>query len=311
MTQPPLPRPRDAGAVPHRRGGAVGRWTGSEEGVRDQFLAFLRTLLSSPDGPDRMTEVGDGNWGQFVSVLLALLLPRVIALRSIRFCGIGSTAGLWLLRWVVERLAPDAPATAPPLWKELEEVEMDGKLRTRASEWLRHIPPPSSVAIAHFAALWPGVKRIYSAGYADDSDVEVLDRDYGLLEPASSPLESLVLGPYSLLCHDHLDILLQGPRALRTFHYNLGRDWAFSPFDGELLQESLEHQKASLRGISITHNHYEFGWEPDVGVVHPMSFAAFSQLRVLEVSTPFAFGEDVVCTTAVNSIAGRSRALGS
>ncbi|KAK8085821.1 hypothetical protein PG997_007092 [Apiospora hydei] len=266
-----------------------------KEGVRDQFLAFLRTVLSSPDdlaprvrrfhveGPPAITDPGPFlalvrtkqrpdnpvalaweavvikredqgpmSWGQYVCVLLALLLPRVAALRSIGFCGFGSDDGLEVLRGLD--------------------------------------------AVAHFTARWPSVKHVYSAGYIDLDGGELLGGDYRLLEPASSSLESLILGPCSQLHHEHLDALLRAPRALRTFHYNVGHVWAWTEFRTDLLQKSIEHQKTSLQELSVTHNYCQYGPEKsEASVVGPISFAACAALRVLEVSLPYVFGEDVVC----------------
>ncbi|KAK8044046.1 hypothetical protein PG993_004070 [Apiospora rasikravindrae] len=311
----------------------VGQPMGDTNVVPNQFIFFLRTILSSPEilaplvrrfhveGPPYIKDPGPFlaivgarrrpddpvvraweavvsiheeedrvqgnvvNWGQYISVLMALLLPRVTALRTIGFCSIGSDDGLEVLREIVDRLAPDA-ASAPPFWRELEEVEMDGG-------WDKY--PPSLLAVAHLAARYPSVKRIYSAGYVDLDGGELLGGDYRLLKPASSSLESLTLGPCSQLHHDHLDALLRAPRALRKFHYNVGHTWAWIPFRTESLQKSIEHQKASLRELSITHSYYNFGPDNEDDVVGPMSFAACTALRVLEVSLPYVFGEDVVC----------------
>ncbi|KAK8070274.1 hypothetical protein PG994_006890 [Apiospora phragmitis] len=128
---------------------------------------------------------------------------------------------------------------------------------------------------------WPNVKRIYSSGYIDTDGTETPEVEFRLPEPASSTVESL-------LHHDHLDVLLQAPRALQVF-----RNWVH--IRTESLQRSLEHQKDTLKEISITQNYSNFGPDSQDEDVKPMSFAAFTKLQVLEISLPFVFGEDVVC----------------
>ncbi|KAK8118212.1 uncharacterized protein PG998_006493 [Apiospora kogelbergensis] len=224
----------------------------------------------------------DGYWGQHAHVLAALLLPRIHTLHCSGFSGIGSPEGLEVLKGVVEKMAPE-PGSAPPFWKDLTDVEFNGV-------WDKY--PPDLDGVAYFAARWPKLKRIYTAGYID-TDEPALE-GFQSLQPAASSLESLVLGPWSQVCHENLNALLQAPRALKVFRYCVGHPWSWIPFQTDELQKSLEHQKDSLQELSVTHSYYNFDLSEEDDI-DPMSFVKFMALRVLEISLAFVFGGDVVC----------------
>ncbi|KAK7991294.1 hypothetical protein PG988_000088 [Apiospora saccharicola] len=154
-------------------------------------------------------------------------------------------------------------------------------------------------------AMWPSVKRIYSAGYINRDAGNQLETAFRPLRPSSLPLESLVLGPHTQLSHPHLDELLSAPRAMRVFRYNVGHTGTETKFRTAILQRSLERQKHALEEVSLVHGYYK--WHHANGRVYDeehnlygdmlgsMSFAAFDKLRVLEIVLPFVFGQAVVC----------------
>ncbi|KAK7976856.1 hypothetical protein PG989_015319 [Apiospora arundinis] len=281
-----------------------------KQGGPYQFEAFLCTVLSSPDdiaplvrefrvdgcpsidGPQPLLtldplvlawetvvvrsfdERDDGNeyWGQYFVVLAALLLPRLTTLYCADFNGPGSPDGLATLMGIADRLAPE-PGSVAPFWKELTDIKLNGP-----------------VPIACFATLWPSIKSIYSAGYANCG--EGLLPVFDSLAPASSSLEALELGPWSQPNHQNLDAMLKAPRALKLFRYDMGNPWTYFPLRTDVLQQSLEYQKHALQEVSIIHRHCRFSPYEEFEL---MSFAALSSLRVLEISLRCVFAKCYVC----------------
>ncbi|KAK8880264.1 hypothetical protein PGQ11_001558 [Apiospora arundinis] len=268
-----------------------------KQGGPYQFEAFLCTVLSSPDDIAPLDplvlawetvvvrsfdERDDGNeyWGQYFVVLAALLLPRLTTLYCADFNGAGSPDGLATLMGIADRLAPE-PGSVAPFWKELTDIKLNGGF----SKY-----PLGPVPIACFATLWPSIKSIYSAGYANCG--EGLLPVFDSLAPASSSLEALELGPWSQPNHQNLDAMLKAPRALKLFRYDMGNPWTYFPLRTDVLQQSLEYQKHALQEVSIIHRHCRFSPDEEFEL---MSFAALSSLRVLEISLRCVFAKCYVC----------------
>jgi hypothetical protein len=66
------------------------------------------------------------------------------------------------------------------------------------------------------------------------------------------------------------------------------------PFKTSALQESLKHQCHSLVELSLTHALYDFLVDDDTNEMSPMVFRDFSNLKILEISLPFIFGQETL-----------------
>jgi hypothetical protein len=210
------------------------------------------------------------------SAILAILLPHLKKLRRLDLGHSGSGIGDPLLSTIHRLSQRDNSVDGPGHFSALTDVFIVGYED-------KYPCSPTSLGACLYL---PSLRRLHSMNLGENDQDTATEELVGLPKGCSS-VEEIELRASKLYSED-LKLLLNAPKALKTFIYEVGQSWAWYPLDTRDIADALSCQEEHLSNLVLDHPY--FLEETEVDSLAPMDFSAFKKLDFLKVSGLFLGG---------------------